>query len=268
MTERREEGADEDEEAMDSDPFAAEEGAEDEVPTSSPDSARPRGNKAVAALVAIVITTVSAAAIGYGFRVEHAGHPLMLAIIGFCYGGLALATLVWLHRQGLLRERLAPRRGDLAFGFLLAAALYIVATLVRKSLAPAGSDYEGWVTRIYLQLGNPLFTSTFAVGIAVLLIAAAEELVWRGLVMDSLVAAFGGPRGWLVTTALYALAHVPTVWLLADPVAGPNPMLVAAAAGCGLMWGYLAMKIERLGPSLFSHALFTWGVVEFPLWRM
>jgi hypothetical protein len=30
----------------------------------------------------------------------------------------------------------------------------------------------------------------------------------------------------------------------------------------------LALRIGRLGPSLFSHAIFSWAVVEFPLWRM
>lgn len=229
----------------------------------------PTGNKTVAVAIAAVVTIATAVAIGFAFRPHHGGHPaMMLVTLGLCYGGFSLAAVVWLHRSGLLKERLAPRRGDISFGFLLAAALYILATLTRKALAPTGSDHEAWVTRIYLQLGDPAVTGAFAVGISVLLVAAAEELTWRGLVMERLAAAFGGTSGWLATTALYALVHVPTAFLLADPVAGPNPLLVLAAAGCGLVWGFLAMRIERLGPSLFAHALFTWGVVEYPIWRM
>ena len=243
------------------------EDARDEADRTPPPP-RPSGSKAAAGATAIVVTAITAAAMGYAFRPEHAGQRTMLGTLALCYGALALGTVAWLFRRGLLKERLAPRRGDVSFGFLLAAALYILALLVRKAVAPTGGDYEGWVMRIYLQLGDPRFTGTFAVGTAVLLIAAAEEITWRGLVMERLVEAFGGTAGWLAATFLYALVHLPTVFLLADPIVGPNPLLLLAAGGCGLIWGYLAMRIERLGPSLFAHALFTWGVVEYPIWRM
>ena len=48
---------------------------------------------------------------------------------------------------------------------------------------------------------------------------------------------------------------------------GLNPLLVAAGITYSLVWGRLAMRMDRLPPALFAHALFTWGVFEFPIWR-
>jgi membrane protease YdiL (CAAX protease family) len=66
---------------------------------------------------------------------------------------------------------------------------------------------------------------------------------------------------------LYAIAHVPTLWALKDINAGPNPVLVMAALGCGLVWGYMARRFERLVPGMISHVLFDWTVMMmFRLW--
>ncbi|MEZ4295896.1 MAG: CPBP family intramembrane glutamic endopeptidase [Polyangiaceae bacterium] len=66
---------------------------------------------------------------------------------------------------------------------------------------------------------------------------------------------------------LYAVAHASTLSLLAHPVAGWNPLLVAAAFGGGLVWGHLYNRTGRLAPGMFAHALFSWAIVDFPLWR-
>jgi hypothetical protein len=66
---------------------------------------------------------------------------------------------------------------------------------------------------------------------------------------------------------LFALAHVPTCFLLGDPTGGYNPMLVGAALGCGIVWGYLVKRTGRLAPAIFCHAFFSWSVLEFPIWR-
>jgi membrane protease YdiL (CAAX protease family) len=99
------------------------------------------------------------------------------------------------------------------------------------------------------------------------LVAALEELVWRGLVMRVLTERLGWARSWVLQAGLFGLAHVPTMVLLGSPVAGPNPLIVAAGIAYSLVWGRLAMRFDRLPPALFAHALFTWSVVEFPIWR-
>ncbi len=73
------------------------------------------------------------------------------------------------------------------------------------------------------------------VGALVFLIAALEEIVWRGLVLRALEGPLDKVAAWLLSSALFAAAHAPTLFLLADPVAGPNPLLVAAGFGCSIV---------------------------------
>ena len=87
------------------------------------------------------------------------------------------------------------------------------------------------------------------------------------LVMPVLAGPFGVRKAWVGSTLLYSLAHLPTALLLRNPVAGPNPLLVGAALGCGFIWGYVANRTSRMMPAIVAHALFTWAVVEFPIWR-
>ena len=122
-----------------------------------------------------------------------------------------------------------------------------------------------WIARIYDQIGDMSANRVIYVGLAVLVIAALEELTWRGLVMRSLRSSMGPLRAWLLSSVLYALSHVATLRLLAPPVAGLNPLIVAAALGCGLVWGHIYNRTGRLTPAVFAHALFSWAIVDFPL---
>ena len=103
--------------------------------------------------------------------------------------------------------------------------------------------------------------------LAIIVIAIAEEVLWRGLVVSLLEEMIGSRRAWVWAAVLYSVAHAPTIWALRDPVAGPNPVIVLAALGCGLVWGGMARSFERLLPGIFSHVLFDWTVIMmFRLW--
>jgi membrane protease YdiL (CAAX protease family) len=132
-------------------------------------------------------------------------------------------------------------------------------------LAPAGSPRELWIMRVYLQMGA--MTERRLLGATVFAIAALEELVWRGLVMRSQQEVASGARAAIVTSVFYAAAHLPTLSLLRTPGAGYNPLLVAAALACGIVFSLLVLRTGRLTPALMAHALFSWSLVEFPLWQ-
>jgi len=72
---------------------------------------------------------------------------------------------------------------------------------------------------------------------AIVVAATAEEIVWRGLVTRLVAEAVGSRTAWIWAAVLYALAQAPTIWLLRDPVAGANPLVVFAALALGLVWG-------------------------------
>ena len=212
-----------------------------------------------------------AAAVTLAMQPNMSGSPAAVLALGVPYLVLSILALLYLKREGTFGEKLRPRSGDLTFGALVTVMLFFGAIAGRKFLAPHGSVREAWVMRVYLQIGDPelLQERALAASVAVVVLAVLEELAWRGLIYTLVEERFGTRRAWPITALLYAAAHLPTVFLLRDPYAGPNPLVVLAALGCGLVWGLIVARTGRLPVAILSHALFTWCVaVQFPLWRL
>ncbi len=218
--------------------------------------------------VAVGVTLATAVVMTFAFDPDRAGTPAMLIAIGLLYAGLTGLALHRLDQRGELRRRFRPAGGDLALGAVTAGLLYGAARLVEHALAAHGTPQEAWVMRLYLQLGDPQAAGRVLVGGAVFVVAALEEIVWRGLVMRSLEAVLDRFRALALTSVLFALAHRPTLYLLRDPGAGYNPLVVLAALGCSLIWGAVYLRTTRLVPAIFAHAFFSWAIVEFPIWRL
>jgi membrane protease YdiL (CAAX protease family) len=231
-------------------------------------SASPRPSARDALSLAFGVTIASGAVITFAFDPARAGQPAMLASIGALYALLTIVALVRLHRRGELAARFRPVSGDMTFGAVTAGLLYGAGRIVAMLLAGHGSPREAWIVRLYLQIGDVDAAGRGLVGASVFAVAALEEIVWRGLVMRTLCDALGARRGLVYSSLLFALAHVPTAYLLRDPTAGPNPLVVVAALGCSLVWGALVLRTGRLLPALLAHALFSWSIIEFPMWRL
>jgi membrane protease YdiL (CAAX protease family) len=237
---------------------------DDDAPSSRREEHDP-SYRAKAWTVALVVAGVTAATVTHAFRLSSAGPARMLPPLGLAYLVLAVGALRDARARGDLRAYFAPRRLDLTMGAVVAGVLFLSANLVPMALL-SGRPAEDWLWRLYLQLGDPRDNAPPYVGAALLAVAALEEFVWRGWVMRALRRAHGAKVALVATTSLYGLAHVGTAFTLAAPDVGPNPLLVFAALGCGLVWGAMALRFERLGPSLCAHALFSWSVALFPLW--
>lgn len=212
--------------------------------------------------VALVLVSV-AGVIGYACTTAMMGSPAAVWLVLALYavlGGVAVARM-W--RDGTLLDLLRWRSGDIALGFGTALLLVAGAYVGRRLLVPPGSPGDALVVRLYAQLGElPRERGAYALATLVVALAALlEELTWRGLVQQVLEERLGHKRGWLAASALYALAHAPTMVLLAMPGVGYNPLVVMAALGCGVVWGFWVGRLQRLAPSLVSHALFTWVMV-------
>lgn len=264
-------GEDAAETAAGPDGSAVAEGGEVRAPTSA--AARPLGRR-TAYLLAASITIATALVMRFAFGPSAAGRPEMFASIGCLYGLVTIAAIVRMRRRGELGPLLQPKTGDVSLGAFAALLLYGLSLAGRTIVAPRGSPSEGWLVRLYLQItgpgatiGGPSDMERLLTATAVFAIAGLEEVVWRGVVMRSLEPHLGARAALVASSALFALAHLPTVTLLADPVAGPNPLVVAAAFGCGLSWGAIYLRIGRLAPAVLAHAFYSWAVYEFPLWR-
>lgn len=175
---------------------------------------------------------------------------------------LAIGALVRMYRQGTVREMLAPRWGDISVGAGSALGLYALTWAGRVWITPSGSPREGWLIRVYLQLGDPRVVqdNLTLLGTAILVVAACDELAWRGLVLRVLEEKVGSRKAWVLTGLLYAISLLPTAWLLRTGV-GPNPLVPAAALAGGLVWSLIAARSQRLVPSILSHGLYLWFVV-------
>lgn len=90
-----------------------------------------------------------------------------------------------------------------------------------------------------------------------LIIGPAEEIFWRGYVQNTLSKRWNPNVGFIVTTLVYSLVHLPKM----------NFMLIMSAAVAGFIWG-LAYRFfpERFGAILLSHALWDCAVfIWFPI---
>jgi uncharacterized protein len=214
-------------------------------------------------LLVVVVATLGA--VLFAFRPSVAGTLTFWLGLAIPYALLSLVALYRMWDEGTLLDKLAPRWGDLSIGAVTAALLLVASWGVRQFVAPPGTANQAWLFRIYLQVGDAEEVQR-SIGLTalLLLIPLCEELVWRGLVLDLLTNAVGPRAAWPLTALLYALAHLPTLWLLADPVAGLNPLLLLGAFGSGVVWSFLASRTKRLPPVVFSHLAFTYfSVAQF-----
>src|SRR5439155_14784678 len=135
-------------------------------------------------LVAGGVTGAAFVAIAYAFDPDRAGSANMLYAIGGLYAVLGAVALFRFAVRGELAAMLRPASGDIAIGGLTAGALYGLGQLAQVWLRH--SPREAWIIRVYLQVGDPNADFRLAATIAIAIIAALEELVWRGMVVRSL----------------------------------------------------------------------------------
>lgn len=216
--------------------------------------------------IALVVAGVGAGAF-FGFQRDLSESPMFFVVVGLPTCAFGIAAIARARKDGVLGDWLRPRWGDFSLAAVAAVALYALAWAFTR-LVIGGSRRQVWLMALYGQLGRPseLQAHALGVGLAIAVIAAMEEIVWRGLVTDLVAERIGSRSAWIVAAVLYAIAHVPSMWpLRAD--AGLNPILPIAALGAGLFWGAITRGTGRLLPAILSHALFDWAVVMmYPLW--
>jgi hypothetical protein len=205
----------------------------------------------------------------WAFSNALAARPMMVWALAGVYAPLVALSIWRMWRDGTLLDLFRFRSGDLTMGAVVALALGAATYGARHVLAPQGSPSDLLVMRVYLQLGEvPADRGAYALmSLAIVLVALAEEVVWRGLVQQVLQEQWGVRVGWLTTAVLYAAAHLPTVWLLGIPGVAKNPFLPVVALFCGTVWGFLVGRMQRLPPAMISHAVFTYALVlQLRLW--
>lgn len=191
--------------------------------------------------------------------------------VGLAGYAVAAAVAMWaLAQDDQLRAAMTPRQGDAALGLGTAMVFFVALTFaVTKVLAPrdalrlcavdgawfaqplargAGAALEWLRDHACMAVGRSSALRGSTRGLAVVLIAAAEEIAWRGGVQQLLSERLGSTRGWVVTSLLFALAELGT----------GNPVIALLALPLGFTWGALYRYRGRLAPALLSHVAFSW----------
>jgi len=173
-----------------------------------------------------------------------------LNIVFLC--GLALA--VDPDYRPFLRSDLRKQTGlKITLGIASAILLYAVFFVGNIGLRHIWPSTGPQIGSVY---GFKSGASTLRIAaLLALVIGPGEELFWRGYLQRAWQTRFSGGAGWLLTAALYAAVHA----------GSGNPVLVLAAAVCGLYWGFLFRRYRSPLLVAVSHTLWDFLVfVAFP----
>ena len=176
----------------------------------------------------------------------HLNFWLTMAAAGVILTSMSLAI------SGELRGKLKStfRWSDILIGIIIGIALWGIFWVGDKVATWMFPFADGEIGSIYSMRDGMNFWTiglllTFVVG-------PAEEIFWRGFVQEECSKRWSPTIGFIITTAIYAFAHV---WSM-------NFMLVAAAAVAGGVWGLIYRYYpQRLWALVISHAV--WDVAVF-----
>jgi len=156
----------------------------------------------------------------------------------------SLAALSWWIRP-LRKDRFHIDARALLIGFISAVALYLIFWVGKEISSVIFPFAESQIGGIYGKgEGAPMWTVFL---LLFFITGPCEEIYWRGFLQDRFMERFGGCRGWLLTTAIYAGVHI---WSF-------NFMLIGAAAVAGAFWGAMYWRIGNLSPVIISHSLWS-----------
>ena len=165
---------------------------------------------------------------------------------------LALVQLVdpsW--RQELAADVKTHPATKIVLGVLSAVALYSVFWLGNKTTRFLFAGAAADISAVYAFKEQA--PTLRIVLLMTLIIGPGEELFWRGFLQRRLAHSYGPWPGLVLATVLYTAVHI----------AGGNPILVLAAAVCGLVWGGFYLKYRSMLLNVVSHTL--WDIAVFLL---
>ena len=200
-------------------------------------------------VIGICIATILWAIMFSPWTAPHINFWIMMT----CSGATLTLFTCW-ARPGWWRD-INMGISDILLGVVLAAALWGVFWL-GEFLSTLLFDFaRPQVDMIYgMKEGeNPLVLTL----LMLLIIGPADEIFWRGLIQNRLSARWNPNVGFILTTLVYGLVHLPKF----------NFMLIMAAMVAGFIWG-LAYRFlpNRLGAIIISHALWDCAVfIWFPI---
>jgi membrane protease YdiL (CAAX protease family) len=217
------------------------------------------------ALVGAVVGVALSVSVYVGLRwagVSGSNPLLALAAQFGLWAGLLGACRVAVTRYGTGSFRdlgLTVRAVDLALGLGFGIAALIGAGTIARALQAIGIQPHRESLTEPLRRGS--LTVVVIVLIAVIGAPFVEELFFRGLLMGGLVARWGAAIGIVGQAVLFGLVH------LGPADARGNLGVFLLIAPLGAMLGVLRHGFKRLGPGMFTHAVYNGIIVAIALTR-
>jgi uncharacterized protein len=185
-------------------------------------------------MVGIFLATLPALLAPAVWLVGDSGMLPMLAIFfTSSLVALALATAP-LGRQAL------PALGFRPAGYWPVLLGSVAALVVSVTVTQFGIDPQGVREAIKIAREPAQFAASFA--IMAILAPLVEEVVFRGLLYGWIAGRWGTIAAWLVSSILFAAAHV-------------EPAHAILVLPLGLLFGWLRRRTDSLWPSLVAHAV-------------
>lgn len=191
-------------------------------------------------IAALLVLGLVAEAAAWWWVVERgAGVFRSLAVVLVVLGGLALAT-------GRVRSAAGGPGAATALGLAAGLALYAATRISVSTVAPRFPRFRDDVLAAYARGGG--LPRWLAVALSAALVAPAEEVFWRGLVLPEAQRAVGATVGAAVLAwAAAILANAPS----------RNVAILAGAAVGGAVWVWLAARTGGALAPAASHAVWT-----------
>ncbi|WZX99137.1 type II CAAX endopeptidase family protein [Bacillus sp. FSL W7-1360] len=162
-----------------------------------------------------------------------------------------LATIALSSSHIPMRRR--PTLIHVTVASLTAILLYICFAIGKLLIITTGIPLLDALERLYSTV-RP--TENWHFSLLFILIIPAEELFWRGYVINKFPHQWSVASKVVIAAALYAIAHL----------ASGNVLLSTAAFVCGIGWGWLFIHTKSIWPPIISHLLFNiLLLVLFPL---
>ena len=191
------------------------------------------------------------------------GNPLVALVAQFgLWLGLLGACVVAVRRHGtgsLKDLGLHVRWVDLALGVAFGIAALMGVTRIAVVLKAIG--IEPHRASIVDPLRRGPLTVVVIIFMAVVGAPLVEELFFRGLLMSGLVSRWGAVLGILGQAILFGLVH------MGPTDASGNLGVFLLIAPLGAMLGFLRYAFKRLGPGMFTHAIYNAVIVTVALAR-
>jgi len=197
----------------------------------------------VAFVGAQIAFAIPLAIVGLMLDLPLAGNPLCLAGVNVLAFGFTVG-LAWVMDHPPLKQiwsfRPIPAMGLLALviATLGAIVLYSEIDNLVRTVLPVPEWMEGFFEGFAQAAEQPLAGAFLLVIVAPI----TEELLFRGIILHGLLTRFRAPSAILISTVLFMLVHL-------------NPWQFAAAAGIGIMAGWLYVRTRSLVPCLLIHVV-------------